>query len=64
MQIHLVQYKIQFLNDKNGKNGELHKYGKSIKLKRKRNWSPRLKDCGEAPLRLKESTGADWNQET
>ena len=26
---------------------------KIVKLKRKRNWSPRLKDCGEAPLRLK-----------
>ena len=24
-----------------------------VKLKRKRNCSPRLKDCGEAPLRLK-----------
>ena len=29
MQIHHVQYKIQSLNDKNGKNGELQKYGKS-----------------------------------
>ena len=29
MQIHHVQYKIQSLNDKNGKNGELH-YTKPI----------------------------------
>ena len=35
-----------------------------VKVKRKRNWSPRLKDRGEAPLRLKESTGGDWTQET
>ena len=29
MQIHHVLHKIQSLNDKNGKNGELQKYGKS-----------------------------------
>ena len=31
MQIHHVQYKNQSLNDKNGKNWELHKYEKSTK---------------------------------